>query len=179
MFLIIVYGLESLFFFLLEPRPVHRIAFARFDLAGFDQCDPGELWTDELVDQHAEEDDVPDHAAHFLAERLRGHHHAERDAGLREQRDAEVFPDGLATAHGGAARVSSEVFAQAADKDVHDSDHNVHGVAEYAELESSAREHEERRVQRRRPSERPLHYVDRVFAEIAEDRPEHHADEER
>ena len=52
---------------LVESGSVCFIACAGFDLACFGECDPRKLWTDKLIDQNAEEDDVPDHASHFFA----------------------------------------------------------------------------------------------------------------
>jgi len=152
--------------------------FHRVDLAGGLQGHFGQQRTDQLVDEDGEQRDVADEVA-LRAELARRHAHAERDAGLRQQGDAEILADLRLTFHELCGVMRAEILAKRARQNIHNADENDHTVFEHAQIQPCAGDDEERREQRTRPPVGLLHDLTRQRAEVAEQRAEHHACQKR
>ena len=148
------------------------------DLAGGLQGHFGQQRADQLVDEDGEQRDVADEVA-LRAELARRHAHAERDAGLRQQGDAEILADLRLTFHELCGVMRAEVFAERARQDIHDTDQHDQSVLEHAQIQPRAGDDEERREQRARPPVGFFHDLSRQRAEVAEQRAEHHARQKR
>ena len=105
--------------------------------------------------------------------------HTEGNACLRQKRDTEVLDDVLVTAHCLGAEISSAVFSCRTGEDINETDQNDHHVRKDRKLKLGAADNEEENEQRRGPTVETVHQLGGKIADVAEDRSEHHADEQR
>lgn len=82
---------------------------------------------DELIHQHGEQHDVAHDAA--VCKGRSGERHAERHAGLRQKRDAEMLFDMVAALCHGAADVRAGALTERTEDDVNDADEQHERVA--------------------------------------------------
>ena len=127
------------------------------------QCHAGQERSDQFVDQYAEQDDIADQSSLFSTQRLGGHDHAQGHTGLREQGNAQVFADGLIAMGPSTGQPGAEIFAQAAEQNVGNTDQDDAGILEHGQFQAGAADDEKGRVQRSRPTIRTVHDVGREF----------------
>ena len=73
----------------------------------------------------------------------------------------------------------AEILAKRSRQNIHNADENDHTVLEHAQIQPRAGDDEERREQRARPPVGLFHDLSRQRAEVAEQRAEHHARQQR
>ena len=152
--------------------------FHRMDLACGLKRHLGQQRADQLVDEDREQRNVADELA-FRAELHRCDAHTERDTGLRQERDAEVFADLRLAFHELRRIMCTQILAERTRNDIHHADEHDRAIFEHAEIELRAGDDEKRRKQRARPPVCFGHDLFRQRAEVAEDRAEHHARQKR
>ena len=92
------------------------------DIAGPGQGHFGQSRAHQFIDQDAEQDDAANDFAGFPQFCRHGDGHAQGDAGLGKQRDAQVFYNAGSTVHGPGAGEGADVFAQGTGQDVDGAD---------------------------------------------------------
>ena len=138
----------------------------------------GQQRADQLVDQNGEQRNVADQIA-LRAELARRHAHAERDAGLRQQGDAEILADLRLTFHELCGVMRAEILAKRARQNIHNADENDHTVFEHAQIQLRTGNDKERRKKRACPAVRLGHDLLRQRAQVTKQRAEHHACQKR
>ena len=147
----------------------------RLDISGLGQRDSRQRRADQLVDQHAEQNNIAHHHA-IRAQRLRHRDgHAQRHAGLRQQRDAQPLLHLRRALHKLRADARARPLAERTREDIRRADEHHGGAAEHVQFQLRAAEHEEQDIQRRRPAVGLIHDLRREIAHVAEHRAQHHA----
>ena len=147
------------------------------DLTGLQQRMLRERRADKLVNQHGKKHHVAHDGA--VGERGCGQRHAERNAGLRQQRDAQMLFYPLAAMRQRTAPIRAADLAEGAEHDVDHADQKHQRVAQDIQIQLRAGNYEKQNADRTGPPVEPLHQLLGSRADIAENRAGHHADEQQ
>ena len=152
-----------------------RLAFG-VDIARFGKRDFREERTNEFVDKHGKEGNLRDNRA-LCAKLARFHCHAERNARLGKQGNAEVFDDIVVALGEFCAQIRARIFSCRTACDIHNANEYDHDIGEHREFKLRTAKHEKEYEQGRGPAVHPFHKLLGEIANIAKYRAEHHAGE--
>ena len=108
-----------------------------------------------------------------------GQCHAQRHAGLGQQRDAQMVDNGLTLVGQSATCVGAEVLAGRAGNDVNYADNNRHRLHQYLQIQLRTGDHEEQHIQRHGPAIHTIHQFFGGITDVTEYRAGHHAHQQQ
>lgn len=149
------------------------------NVTGFGQSPLGEGRTNQFIDQHGEQDDVPDQGTFGTAkDTVGGGAHAQGHTGLGQQGDAQVLLHGFRALCQDGREVGTDDLSEGTEDNIDDTDDDHGQIRENGEVQRGTAEHKEQGDGRAGPAVRLQHQVLAERAEVAEDGTEHHADQQ-